>query len=234
MKTLMAAGLLLAASPFGGLAMAEQHFNALSEAEADAGWTLLFNGKTAAEWRNYGAADLDDRWQVSDGTLMLAAGGGGDIVTRKTYGNFELILDWRVSEGGNSGIFILVAESDEPIYYRAPEIQILDNERHSDSEIDSHRSGALYDLVAPHPSAHKPQGEWNSVRIRLEDGLLNVWQNDVPTATIVIGSSTWQTLIANSKFADWDGFGTGTTGRIGLQDHGDKVWFRNLKIRELD
>ena len=230
----LASVLWLAALPFGGLAMAEQHINTLSRAEADAGWTLLFDGKTAAAWRNYGAADLDDRWQVSEGALMLAAGGGGDIVTREAYENFELSLDWRVSEGGNSGIFILVEETDEPIYQRAPEIQILDNERHSDNEIDSHRSGALYDLVAPHPSAHKPQGEWNTVRIRFEDGLLNVWQNGVPTATIVIGSSTWQTLIANSKFADWEGFGTGTTGRIGLQDHGDPVWFRNLKIRELD
>lgn len=216
-----------------GAALAEDN-NTLSKAEIDAGWQLLFDGRDISQWRNYGDDGLSDLWRVEDGTLALAGGGGGDIVTREVYEDFELSLEWRISSAGNSGIFILVDESDEPIYYKAPEIQILDNDRHPDGELESHRSGALYDLVVPHPSAWKPQGEWNSVRIRLQDGLLNIWQNEVPTATIVIGSSTWDVLVANSKFADWDGFGTGKSGRIGLQDHGDKVWFRNLKIRELD
>lgn len=215
------------------ISMADEH-NQLSRAEAEAGWVLLFDGEDMSEWRNYGATDLDDGWRVQDGTMMLAAKGAGDIVTRKSYADFELQLDWRIAERGNSGIFILVDESEMPIYHNAPEIQILDNERHSDREIDSHRSGSLYDLVAAHPSSQKPQGEWNTMSIRLQDGLLDIRQNGVPTATIVIGSTTWDTLVANSKFADWEGFGASPAGRIGLQDHGDTVWFRNLKIREMD
>jgi hypothetical protein len=232
MKAVRSCPILFIALLLGTSTMANEN-NALSRAEAEAGWTLLFDGKDLSQWRNYGKAEVGDGWRVEDGTMVLTGEGGGDIVTRDVYEDFELVLDWRISSAGNSGIFILVEESDAPIYHRAPEIQILDNERHSDREIDSHRSGALYDLVAPHPSAHKPQGEWNTVRIRLHDGLLNIWQNEVPTATVVIGSSTWDLLVANSKFADWEGFGTGSAGRIGLQDHGDKVWFRNLKIREL-
>ncbi len=208
--------------------------NSLSQAEIDDGWTLLFDGETMGEWRNYGSDGLGDGWKVADGTMMLAATGAGDIVTRESYTNFDLVLDWRIAEGGNSGIFVRVSEGEMPIYHRAPEIQILDNERHSDREIDSHRSGSLYDLVASHPSSQKPQGEWNTVRIRLQDDLLIIWQNGVPTASVVIGSTTWDTLVANSKFADWQGFGTSPAGRIGLQDHGDTVWFRNLKIRELE
>ncbi len=208
--------------------------NTLSRAEADAGWTLLFDGKSMSEWRSYGREDLAGGWRIDGDAFVLAEAGAGDIVTRAEYENFELMLDWRISEGGNSGIFILAAEADEPIYFSAPEIQILDDERHSDREIDSHRSGSLYDMVASHPSARKPAGEWNTVRIRLDDGLLAVWQNGVPTATIVIGSSTWNTLLENSKFADWKRFGASSRGHIGLQDHGDKVWFRNLKIRALD
>lgn len=232
MKAINYCQILFLTLALGEPAMANEN-NTLTAAEAEAGWTLLFDGEDMSQWRNYGAPDLGDGWRVEEGTMVLAGEGGGDIVTRDVYENFELVLDWRISSGGNSGIFILVEESDAPIYHKAPEIQILDNERHSDRQIDSHRSGALYDLVAPHPSAHKPQGEWNTVRIRLEDGLLNIWQNDVPTATLVIGSSTWDLLVANSKFAEWEAFGTGSTGRIGLQDHGDEVWFRNLKIREL-
>jgi hypothetical protein len=214
-------------------AFAGEH-NELTQAEIAAGWTLLFDGKSLDEWRNYGSDELDDGWRVADDAFYLAAGGGGDIVTRKSWGDFELVLDWRISQGGNSGIFILVDETDAPIYNSAPEIQILDDERHSDREIDSHRSGSLYDLVAAHPSAQKPAGEWNTVRIRLDDGLLNIWQNGVPTTTLVIGSGAWKTLVANSKFADWEAFGASAGGRIGLQDHGDTVWFRNVKIRELD
>lgn len=208
--------------------------NVLTTAEREAGWKLLFDGESLDAWRNYGREDVDGGWRVENGEIVLAEPGAGDIITRETWADFELALDWRISEGGNSGIFILADETDAPIYHSAPEIQILDNERHSDGEIDSHRSGSLYDLVAAHPSAQKPAGEWNTVRIKLEEGLLNIWQNGVPTTTLVIGSSAWDTLLANSKFADWDAFAASPAGHIGLQDHGDRVWFRNVKIRRLD
>lgn len=198
------------------------------------GWITLFDGEHLERWRNYGSDNLNPGWRIDGDAFGLAAPGAGDIVTRESFGDFELQLEWRVSEGGNSGIFILVDETDDPIYFSAPEIQTLDDERHSDREIDSHRSGSLYDLVAGHPSAQKPAGAWNTVRIRLEDGLLNIWQNGVPTTTLVIGSSAWERLVKTSKFADWNAFAASHEGHIGLQDHGDPVWFRNVRIRVLD
>jgi len=216
--------------------------NRLTEAEIDQGWELLFDGESTTQWRNFKSDGLSDKWVVEDGTMKLTGKGGGDILTRKTYGNFDLRLEWKVSEAGNSGIFILVDEEGKHIYSHAPEIQILDNERHSDSKIDSHRSGSLYDMVASHPSSHKVAGQWNQVRILFRDGFLQVWQNEVKTVNITIGDSTWNTLFDASKFggglealfSDFDGFAQARSGHIGLQDHSDPVAFKNLKIKELN
>jgi len=216
--------------------------NRLTEAEIDQGWELLFDGESTTQWRNFKSDGLSDKWVVEDGTMKLTGKGGGDILTRKTYGNFDLRLEWKVSEAGNSGIFILVDEEGKHIYSHAPEIQILDNERHSDSKIDSHRSGSLYDMVASHPSSHKAAGQWNQVRILFRDGFLQVWQNEVKTVNITIGDSTWNTLFDASKFggglealfSDFDGFAQARSGHIGLQDHSDPVAFKNLKIKELN
>jgi 3-keto-disaccharide hydrolase len=207
--------------------------NTLTDAEQQDGWQLLFNGEDMAQWRNFKKPDLDSRWVVEDGTMTLTRKGGGDIMTRQSYSNFDLRLEWKISEGGNSGIFILVDEEGRKIYSHAPEIQILDNERHSDRKIDSHRSGSLYDMIASHPSSHRPAGEWNKVRILFQDRFLQVWQNDVATVTIDMNSSTWKTLLDESKFDNWKGFGEASSGHIGLQDHADRVSFRNLKIKAL-
>ena len=207
--------------------------NTLTEAEIRDGWQLLFNGEDMDQWRNFKKPGLDERWVVEDGTMTLTRKGGGDILTKKSYTNFDLRLEWQIAAGGNSGIFILVDEEGRRIYSHAPEVQILDNEKHSDRKIDSHRSGSLYDLIASHPSSHRPAGEWNQVRILFRDRFLQVWQNDVATVTIDMNSSTWKTLVDESKFDNWKGFGEASSGHIGLQDHGDRVSFRNLKIREL-
>jgi len=213
--------------------------NTLTEKEKQKGWQLLFDGDDMSQWRNFKKEGLNPEWVVEDDTMKLTGEGGGDILTHKTFQNFDLRLEWKISEGGNSGIFIFVDEEGEQIYSHAPEIQILDDDRHSDREIDSHRSGSLYDMVASHPSSHKPAGEWNKVRILFMDGFLRVWQNRINTVTITVGDSTWNTLLQNSKFAqgpnsDFEGFAESTSGHIGLQDHGDPVAFRNLKILELD
>jgi len=208
--------------------------NQLSASEREQGWTLLFNGQDLSQWRNFKHDALHSGWQINEGAMHLSAGGAGDILSRASYRDFELQLEWKIAEGGNSGIFILVDESGQYIYSHAPEVQILDNAKHSDNKIDSHRSGSLYDMVAAHPSSFKPAGQWNQVRIKLQDDLLQVWQNQVCTTSIVLGSSTWQKLVAASKFATWPGFGEQRSGHIGLQDHGDKVWFKNIKIRELN
>jgi hypothetical protein len=208
--------------------------NQLSPTEKSTGWQLLFDGSDLSQWRNFKQEGLNSGWTVENATLKLNTPGAGDILTKASYRNFDLALEWKIAEGGNSGIFILVDELGQNIYSHAPEIQILDNQRHSDNKIDSHRSGSLYDMVAADQSAFKPAGEWNQVHIRLKDNFLQIWQNGVNTTSIVIGSSTWNTLLASSKFASWQGFAQGKKGHIGLQDHGDTVWFKNIKIRELN
>ena len=215
--------------------------NTLTAEEEAAGWELLFDGEDLGKWRNFKSDGLNAQWVAENGTMKLTGKGGGDILTRKIYENFDLRLEWQIAEGGNSGIFILVDEEGRFIYSHAPEIQILDNERHSDNQIDSHLSGSLYDMVPSHPSSHRAAGEWNQVRILFQDGFLQVWQNGVATVTITIGDSAWNTLFEASKFSgllgawfgDFDGFAESRSGHIGLQDHGDAVAFRNIKILEL-
>ena len=208
--------------------------NQLSSEEQAQGWQLLFNGKDMSQWRNFKKADLSDKWQIEDGAMKLTAGGGGDILTKSQYQNFELLLDWKIAEVGNSGIFVLANETGNMIYSNAPEIQILDNERHSDNKLATHLSGSLYDMIASPPSSHKKAGEWNTVKIRLQQGELTIWQNGVQTAKVTIDSPEWQKLLAASKFATWEGFAKAKSGHIGLQDHGDQVWFKNIKIKELN
>ncbi|MFC3093814.1 DUF1080 domain-containing protein [Alteromonas sediminis] len=207
--------------------------NTLTKEEEEGGWELLFNGEDLGHWRNFKKNSLSEKWVIDNGAMHLSAAGGGDIMTKKRYQNFELKLEWKISKAGNSGIFFLVSEEGKYIYSRAPEVQILDNERHSDNKVDSHLAGSVYGLVASHTRAHKPAGEWNQVVIRLQDRHLQVWQNGVSTASVVIGSSTWKTLVADSKFSTWEGFASAHDGHIGLQDHSDPVWFKNIKIRAL-
>lgn len=207
--------------------------NQLSSEEKSQGWELLFNGEDMSQWRNFKKPGVNSKWVVKDGTMQLTEKGGGDILTKKAYENFELKLEWKVSQAGNSGIFILADEKGPHIYTNAPEVQILDNERHIDNKISSHLSGSLFDLVASPKSSHKPAGEWNQVRILLNDSHLKVWQNQVQTIDIKIGGKEWNRLVAKSKFATWKGFGVNRTGHIGLQDHNDPVAFRNIKVKEL-
>ncbi|MGO2130962.1 MAG: 3-keto-disaccharide hydrolase [Pseudoalteromonas prydzensis] len=224
--------MLSIALAFSSTAFAKTADNQLSKEEQKAGWQLLFNGQDMSHWRNFKSDTLSSKWTIDDGAMLLTQG-GGDILTKKSYVNFDLKLDWKISEVGNSGIFVLADELGKYIYSHAPEIQIIDNERHSDTKIDSHLSGSIYDLLTAPTSAHKPAMQWNTVRIIMLNNHLQVWQNGVSTASIVVGSSTWNTLVKNSKFATWSNFATVKQGRIGLQDHGDKVWFKNIKIKEL-
>jgi len=231
----MLTGLLFAAACSQSIVLAAgvPALNVLTEDELAQGWRLLFDGASMAQWRSYGAAQVHPNWQIMDGSIVLTAGGGGDLISREAFSDFELSLEWWVEEGGNSGIFFLADESELPIYVHAPEIQILDDARHRDGGFADRRSGSLYDLIAAPASAQKPAGRWNRVRISHHNGHLQVWQNRVQTVDVVIGSQRWDRLVADSKFADWDGFGANPSGFIGLQDHGDRVAFRNLKIRRV-
>lgn len=202
-------------------------------APANASWQSLFDGSNLDQWRNYQQTSISPTWQIQEGALCLNGKDGGDLISKASFANFELTLDWKISEGGNSGVFILADETGYKIYSHAPEIQILDNERHPDNKLASHLSGSLYDMIASPVAAHRPAGAWNALRIVLQQGHLQVWQNQVATADVVIGSEQWRQLLASSKFATWEGFAAKTSGHIGLQDHGDPVCFKNIRVREL-
>lgn len=208
--------------------------NQLSPQEQAEGWSLLFNGKDMQQWRNFKSDSLSPLWVIDQDSIKLTGKGGGDILTKKTYTDYDLMLDWKISEVGNSGVLIMADESGQFIYSHAPEIQILDNERHPDNKLATHLSGSLYDMVASPVASQKKAGEWNTARIRLEKSRLQVWQNGTLVTDIQIGSDDWKKLVAASKFADWAGFASNKRGHIGLQDHGDPVWFKNIKIKELN
>lgn len=221
--------MLLTLGSFSALATDNQ----LSPQEQRDGWQLLFNGKDLSQWRNFKQQGLSDKWVIEDGAIKLSGKGGGDILTKAQYKDFDLKLDWKIAESGNSGVFILADETGSQIYSHAPEIQILDNERHPDNKLASHLSGSLYDLIASPAASHKIAGEWNQMRIHLEKNQLTIWQNGVQAVQVEIHSPQWQQLVAASKFANWQGFAANSSGHIALQDHGDVVWFKNLKIKEL-
>lgn len=197
------------------------------------GWITLFDGSSLSQWRGYGRTDIPAPWILENGQIVLTGRGGGDLITRETFADFELELEWQISAVGNSGIFFLADESDLPIYVHAPEIQILDDARHPDNKQANRRSGSLYDMVAAPATSQRPAGDWNQIRIRHQAGQLQSWQNGEATVDVVIGSSQWNELVVGSKFATWKGFGGVQEGHIGLQDHGDRVAFRNIRIRRL-
>jgi hypothetical protein len=207
-------------------------------------WTPLFDGKTTKGWHTYGAAGIGEAWKVKDGILYLDTlgkdgwkiKGGGDIVTDKEYENFHLSLEWNISKGGNSGIMIYVHEdmSKYPNSYETgPEMQILDNDGHPDGKIHKHRAGDLYDLIPCKVETAKPFGQWNHAEIISKDGKLTFILNKVKVVETTMWNESWKEMISKSKFNQWPGFGTFKRGRICLQDHGNMVQYRNIKIKEL-
>ena len=219
--------------------------NAKKSASADEGFVSIFDGKTTAGWRGYDKpAFPDSGWNVVDGTLHCIgsgtgeAGSGGDIIYDKKLSNFELQLDWKISEGGNSGIFILAQEiPNEPIWKSAPEMQILDNEKHPDAKLGENgnrMAGSLYDLIPAKPQNTKPAGEWNHVDILCYQGTVVYSQNGAHVVEYHLWTEDWKKMIANSKFKDFEWFANpAKEGYIGLQDHGNDVWFKNIKLKML-
>ena len=200
-------------------------------------WVPLFDGRSLDAWRNYRADTISDKWQVQDGMLTLTGKGGGDIITKDEYENFELELEWKISEGGNSGIFFNVVENDSlgAVYLTGPEMQILDDERHPDAKAGTggnRTAGSNYDLMAPSQAA-KPAGAWNQVRLVVDQGLVTHYLNGTQVVAYDLNSDEWKQMVAKSKFVDMPAYGLARRGHIALQDHGDQVWFRNIRVREL-
>ena len=206
--------------------------NTLTNEETTAGWRLLFDGQSTAGWRNYGKQTISDGWKIEDGALTRA-GAGGDIITNDQFGNFELSLEWKIEPGGNSGIFYRAGEDKDEIYWNAPEVQILDDANHPDGRSRLRSAGALYDLYEMPAGIVKPANEWNAVRLIANGPHVEHWLNGVKVVEYEIGSRDWDSRIARSKFAPYKKFGRSVQGHIGLQDHGNIIAFRNIKIRVL-
>lgn len=204
--------------------------NTLTEAEKAAGWKLLFDGKTFDGWRNYKKDKVSPGWKVVDGAMVRAEKGAGDIVTADQYGAYELSLEYKISKGGNSGIMFHVTEEEGAPFMTGPEIQVQDNKDGHDPQ----KAGWLYQLYKPETDATKPVGEWNQVRLLLTPEKSEVHMNGVKYYEFVKGSDDWNERVAKSKFKAWAKFGKPTKGFICLQDHGNEVAYRNVKIRSLD
>ena len=208
---------------------------AMTPTDSAGAWRSLFDGRTTAGWRAYRGTAVPAQWRAEDGVLVVVGKGGdaGDIVTVDQFGDFELELEWKVSPGGNSGIFYRGTEAAERIYETAPEYQVLDDARHVDGRNPLTSAAAAYGLYAATPGVVKPAGEWNAARIVARGPRVEHWLNGQKVVEYVLGSPDWDAKVKASKFVDWPGYGRATRGHIGLQDHGDVVQFRNIRIREL-
>jgi hypothetical protein len=225
---LMAAGLMLAAGDGG----AQSSLNTLTAEEKAAGWRLLFDGKSTAGWRAYGADSMPSGWQAVDGSLTRVSR-AVDIITRDQFGDFELTLEWKVEPRGNSGIFYRAVEGLEWIYHGAPEYQILDDPGHRDGQNPLTSAGSNYGLYGVPRGVVKPAGEWNSTRIVAKGSHVEHWLNGQKVVEYEQGSPEWARLVDGAKFKAWPQYGKAMRGHIGLQEHGGRVEFRNIKIREL-
>lgn len=222
--TLAVAGL---ASP----ACAQQP-NTLTPAEQAAGWVLLFDGSTTQGWRGYRMAAAPAGWQVVDGALTRVAE-GADLITTGEYRSFELSLEWMIAPRGNSGIMYRVTEADSFSYETGPEYQVLDDAGHRDGLSRLTAAAAVYGLYPSPEGLEHPAGEWNQARIVVRGDSVEHWLNGKLAAAYVLGSADFDARVAKSKFAQWPGFGKAATGHIALQDHGDRVAYRSIKLRVL-
>jgi cytochrome c len=227
--------------------------NTLSEKELKNGWQLLFDGQNITGWHNYGKTTIGKSWIIDENSIHLDAkanpdGGwqapdGGDIVTAEEYGDFELSIDWKIGACGNSGIIYHIVEDPakyDYVWKTGPEMQVLDNACHPDSKFPKHRAGDLYDLVACKYETVKAGGEWNHARLVFKNGKVEHWLNNRKLVELQMFDKSrptkeWLDLIANSKFAKIPApdFGLFAKGKIALQDHGNLVWYKNIKIRRL-
>ena len=226
----------------GGLAGCRAPASGADEAgaRAEAGWTDLFDGETLDGWTGYATDAVPDGWAVVDGVMTLTPDGGSwdaDLVAPGTYGDFELEVEWKVQACGNSGVFYRGEEAADlaPIWRTSLEMQVLDDTCHPDGRYPSHRAGGLYDLYAPAEGALRP-GDWNTSRVVADGARIEHWLNGRKVVEATQGSADWDARLAVSKFRDGEAFpayGTRRAGLVGLQDHGDTLRVRAVRIRPL-
>ena len=219
-----------------GLIAQQTASNTLSDQEKKDGWVLLFDGSSTKGWHPYGKPAAAPNVKVENGALHLdPIQKSGDIITNEEFGNFDVKVEWKISKNGNSGIIFCVHESPEfkESWNTGPEVQVLDNDGHPDGKIKKHRAGDLYDLISSSSEPVKPVGEWNQAEIKLDKGKLDIYLNGVNVVSTTMWDDHWWSLVKGSKFSAMPGFSKFKTGHIALQDHGNDVWYRNVKIRKL-
>lgn len=204
------------------------------------GWVSLFDGTNYDNWKGYLSDDVYSEWTIDDGAMLYTPSDNKkrDIITKSEFTNFVMSLEWKIAEGGNSGIFWGVKEKPElKVYQTGPEVQVLDNERHPDALANPkyHQAGALYDMVQPTSDVCNPAGEWNKVELTVDhkNNKGSIKLNGTVIVEFEPHGESWDALIAKSKFKNSKVFGKYQTGHLGLQDHGDKVWYKDIKIKEL-
>lgn len=237
MKCLSFCILLLFVAMLG--VMCSPELNRLSRAERAAGWQSLFDGKTTRGWHTYGAQKVRG-WDVQNGELIALGQAGhegtaNDIVTDREFENFELSLEWKIAPGGNSGIFFHVLERPEyeTVYATGPEYQLIDDIGFPAQLEDWQKTAANYAMHPAKKAAPKPVGEYNHTRLLVQNGHVEHWLNGAKVVEYQLWTPDWEERIAKGKWKDYPGYGRARRGRIGLQDHGNQIWFRNIKIREL-
>lgn len=210
----------------------KEELNVLTKKERRQGWQLLFDGKSTSGWHNYLKNDIKG-WKVNEG-ILYTEGKNGDIVTNEDYGDFELKAEWKINEKGNSGIFYFVVEdpANQRIHQSGPEFQIIDNLNYPQKLQPNQVTGSASDVLKPYFDATNPVGEWNSTHIVANKGKIQHWLNGKKILEFDMNTTEWKAAVQGSKFADFN-YAKVLKGKIGLQDHGDFVAYRNLKIRKL-
>jgi hypothetical protein len=203
-----------------------------THAQSAGAWRTLFDGKSTEQWRGYQGTPVPSGWRVAGGALVKDTP-VADIVSKDEFGDFELELEWKIGEAGNSGVFYRGTEEYEHIYWSAPEYQLLDDIKASDNKTRLTCAGAAY-AVYPSPAGHlKPVGDWNKTRILARGAHVEHWLNDVKVVEYELGSADWEARVKASKFSAWPNYGRARRGHIALQgDHTGTLGFRNIRIRE--
>jgi len=196
------------------------------------GFTSLFDGRTTSGWRGFRMDTVPSGWQVIDGGLTRVAS-GADLISRQQYANFELRLEWNISEGGNSGIMYRVTEAGQNTYETGPEMQVLDDARHADGKSRLTSAGACYGMYPSPAGIVRPPGQWNEVRIIVNGNHVEHWLNGTKVVEYELNSPDWESRMNASKFKQWPGYGRAPKGYIALQDHGDRVAYRHIRIKVL-
>ncbi len=213
--------------------------------DCDSGWTVLSAGNASTDWHTYGKKQAGSAWNMDSGSIHLQPGakngyqtaGGGDLVSNDSFGNFDLKLEWKIGKKANSGIMIFVQEDTmkyKETWNTGPEMQVCDKDSNEDAHSFKHEAGDLYDLIASRIMSAKPALEWNQVEIVSNAHRLDLYLNDVHIISTSLWDDAWQKLISTSKFNTMPGFGSFQSGHIALQDHGEEVWYRNIRIKKIE